>query len=67
MAKITLNGAEHELSSSTNVAALLQAQGYAERRVAIEINNEIVPQSLHAQRWIHDGDKIEIVQAIGGG
>jgi sulfur carrier protein len=67
MAKITLNGAEHELSSSTNVAALLQAHGYAERRVAIEINNEIVPKSLHSQRWIHDGDKIEIVQAIGGG
>ncbi len=48
-------------------ATLLEASGYAGRRVAVEVNREIVPRSLHAQYALHEGDRVEIVQAIGGG
>ncbi len=46
---------------------LLAEAGYAQRRVAVEVNREIVPKSEHARREIRDGDHIEIVQALGGG
>jgi sulfur carrier protein len=67
MTKIELNGAPQTLQAPTSVAALLEANGYAGRTVAVEINREIVPRSLHAQRFIADGDRIEIVKAMGGG
>lgn len=67
MLKISLNGAEQRIEPSTSVAALLSANGYTHSKVAVEINLEIVPKSAHAQRLIHDGDRIEIVQALGGG
>jgi sulfur carrier protein len=67
MAKILLNGEPREVSDGTSVGALLDATSYAQRRVAVEINREIVPKSLHAERIVHDGDRIEIVQAMGGG
>ena len=67
MTKIVLNGEIRELAEATSVATLLAANGYAQRPVAIEINREIVPKSLHAQRVLHDGDWVEVVHAIGGG
>jgi sulfur carrier protein len=67
MTKIVLNGELRELAEATSVAALLDAAGYAQCKVAVEINREIVPKSLHAQRVLHDGDHVEIVHAIGGG
>ena len=65
--KISLNGVEQHIERSLSVADLLLENGYAERKVAVEINREIVPKSLHAERVIHDGDNVEIVQALGGG
>jgi sulfur carrier protein len=67
MAKIQLNGMSRELAEPISIAALLDANGYAGRAVAVEINREIVPKSLHAQRLVHDGDQVEVVHAIGGG
>ena len=67
MLKISLNGVEQRVAPATSVAALLAENGYAERKVAVEINREIVPKSVHAQRVIADGDNIEIVHALGGG
>lgn len=65
--KIVLNGQEREVAPTTSVQALLEAAGYAQRRVAVEINREIVPRSAHADRLLDAGDRIEIVHAIGGG
>lgn len=65
--KIVLNGHEHEVAPATSVQALLETAGYAQRRVAVEINREIVPRSEHADRLLDAGDRIEIVHAIGGG
>ena len=67
MLKISLNGVEQQVEGTKSVAALLAENGYADRRVAVEINREIVPRSMHAERVIHDGDRVEVVQALGGG
>ncbi|HXR62060.1 MAG TPA: sulfur carrier protein ThiS [Rudaea sp.] len=67
MTKIVLNGEPCEVDEGLTVTGLLDASAYAGRRVAVEINREIVPKSQHAQRIVHDGDRIEIVQAMGGG
>lgn len=64
--QIQLNGQPHPLTAAT-VAELLQAQGLAERRVAVEVNGEIVPRSAHATHALNDGDRVEIVHALGGG
>jgi sulfur carrier protein len=65
--KIRLNGEEREFDAPLNVLALLQAAGYGERRVAVEVNREIVARSRHGERALCEGDEVEIIQAIGGG
>lgn len=67
MLKISLNGVEQHVEQPMSVAALLAENGYADRKVAVEINREIVPKSLHAERVIRDGDTVEVVHALGGG
>jgi sulfur carrier protein len=65
--QIHLNGEPRELPSPLTVADLLAAAGYSQRRVAVEVNRDIVPKSRHALHLLQDGDRVEIVQAIGGG
>lgn len=64
---IQLNGEAHDCASDTTIATLLQSEGLAERRVAVEVNGEIVPRSRHATTALHAGDRVEIVHALGGG
>lgn len=64
---VVLNGLEREVDASISVAALLDETGYAQRRIAVEINREIVPRSQYGVRMLNAGDRVEIVQAIGGG
>jgi sulfur carrier protein len=64
---IILNGANREIPEHTSAAALLQTLGLANRRLALEINREIVPRSRFDQHMIQPGDRVEIVHAIGGG
>ena len=65
--RIHLNGHAQDVSDTPTVAELLERNGYAGRRVAVEINQAIVPRSRHAEQRIADGDVVEIVNAIGGG
>ena len=65
--KIILNGEEKSLAGSITVAALLQEMGLSERRVAVEVNREIVPRSRHGEVELKDNDRVEVVFAIGGG
>ena len=62
---IQLNGEARDRAPGTTIAALLQAEGLAERRVAVEVNGEIVPRSRHAAATLRDGDRVEIVHALG--
>ncbi|MBN8482860.1 MAG: sulfur carrier protein ThiS [Xanthomonadales bacterium] len=65
--KIMLNGEPRDLDAARTVLDLLDLAGYAGRRVAVEVNQAIVPRSEHASRQLADGDRVEIVHAIGGG
>ncbi len=65
--EILVNGSPRNIDGEVTVAALLEQLGCAGRRVAVEVNEDIVPRSVHAERRVRPGDRIEIVQAIGGG
>ncbi len=64
---ILLNGEPATLPSALTVAELLTHLGMGERRVAVEVNREIVPRSQHQTRTLAEGDRVELVQAMGGG
>jgi sulfur carrier protein len=67
MIDITLNGQPHQLSENTSVSDLLVNLKLQDKRVAVEVNRELVPRSEHGAHSIKANDKIEIVHAIGGG
>jgi sulfur carrier protein len=64
---VTLNGTRTTLDPGATVADLLRTLDLGARRVAVEVNQEIVPRSEHARHALHDGDRVEVVHAIGGG
>lgn len=65
--RIVLNGEPRTLSVVLSVTQLLEEMGLAGRRVAVEVNQEIVPRSRHAEYRLKDDDHVEVVFAIGGG
>ncbi|MBA1273699.1 sulfur carrier protein ThiS [Stutzerimonas azotifigens] len=65
--RIQLNGEPFELARGQTVADLLQHLELTGRRVAVELNQDIVPRSLHAETPLSEGDQVEVVHAIGGG
>ena len=65
--QIQLNGEPFELPDAQSVADLLARLELGGRRVAVELNLDIVPRSQHASTALKDGVRVEIVHAIGGG
>ena len=65
--EVIVNGSAVKLGDTATLRELLVQLGHGERRVAVEVNREIVPRSLHASHPLKDGDRIELVQAMGGG
>jgi sulfur carrier protein len=64
---IVLNGEPRSLAPALTVLQLLQREGLADRRVAVEVNGDIVPRSRHGEHALTPGDRVEIVHALGGG
>ena len=64
--RIQVNGEPREVAAET-VLALVEELGLDVRKVAVERNLEIVPRSLHGATVLSDGDRIEVVQFVGGG
>ncbi len=64
---ISVNGQTKQVPAGHTVAALVHELALADQRIAVEVNQEIVPRSLYAARALHAGDCIEVVTAIGGG
>lgn len=65
--KIAINGENHTLTEPTNLKQLISDLGFENRRLAIEVNQTIVPRGEYTNFHLKDGDMVEIVQAIGGG
>jgi sulfur carrier protein len=64
---ISLNGESRRLPDRLTVAELVESLGCAGKRIAVERNGEIVPRGAHAETVLADGDRLEIVVAVGGG
>jgi thiazole synthase len=65
--QVTINGEPRPLAAPQSVQALLDTLGLDTRKVAVELNLEIVPRSAYGATQVGDGDKMEIVHFIGGG
>jgi sulfur carrier protein len=67
MIQVIVNGAAQRFERPLAVADLISQLALAGKRVAIEKNGEIVPKSAHGATLVADGDRLEIVVAVGGG
>ena len=64
---ITVNGEPRQLQQALSVQQLITELDLADKRLAVELNEQIVPRGQFEHTTLHDGDVVEIVQAIGGG
>ena len=67
MITVTINGEPRRFEQTLPVDKLIDTLGLAGKRIAVEANGEIVPRSQFSARSIADGDRLEIVVAVGGG
>jgi len=65
--QLTVNGEPHTFEAAPTLAQLLAHLNLTGKRLAVERNGEIAPRSLHESIVLADGDKLEIVVAVGGG
>src|SRR5437667_5837068 len=67
MLELTINGEARTLPAPVTLAELLERLGHDRRRIAVEVNREVVPQPQHADHVLASGDAVEIVTLVGGG
>ncbi|MEC7814982.1 MAG: sulfur carrier protein ThiS [Pseudomonadota bacterium] len=65
--QVQVNGEAMELPEGATIAALIERLALAGKRLAVEVNEDIVPRSEHPGFALSDGDRVEVVHAIGGG
>jgi sulfur carrier protein len=64
---LTINGERRSFDDPLTVAQLIEQLRLAGKRIALERNGEIVPRGRFAEQALLDGDRLEIVVAVGGG
>ncbi|HMV12758.1 MAG: sulfur carrier protein ThiS [Nitrosomonas sp.] len=67
MIQLIINGEPQQFESSLNLQQLLENMGLQNKRIAIEHNGEIIPRSRFSDYIVTEGDRLEIVVAVGGG
>ncbi len=67
MITVTINGEPRQFPQTLTIAELIEQMGLTGKRIALERNGEIAPRSTFATQQIADGDRLEIVVAVGGG
>ena len=65
--EILVNGEKISLPEDSNIEDLITHLGYQNQRIAIEINELIIPKSNHSSFLLKDLDKVEVINAVGGG
>lgn len=65
--EIYLNGQKHLLPEQQSLRALLQEANWLGKRIAVELNGEVVPRSAYDATRLVAGDRLEVVVAVGGG
>ena len=64
---VSINGETLQFDTSISIAVLLDQLQLGNKRIALERNSEIVPRSQFIQQMLSNGDRLEIVVAVGGG
>ncbi|AAZ98080.1 thiamine-biosynthesis protein ThiS [Thiobacillus denitrificans ATCC 25259] len=67
MIELVINGQARSFPEPLTLGRLVDALDLAGKRIAVERNGEIVPRSQHGDTALADGDRLEIVVAVGGG
>ena len=67
MIQISVNGVTEHYERPLAISELVERKALAGRKIAVERNGEIVPRGAHGATLLADGDKLEIVVAVGGG
>jgi sulfur carrier protein len=67
MIQLSVNGQARQFPPGATIAHLIDALALVGKRIAVERNGEIVPRSRYAETLLADGDRLEIVVAVGGG
>ena len=67
MITVFVNGETRMIATKSTLAELMHELALTGKRIAIEVNQEIVPRNLYDKTTLCAGDRVEIVQAIGGG
>ena len=65
--QIIVNGEQRDVSEGLTAEQLVEEMDISGKRIAMEVNLEIVPRSTYAEHIFNAGDKVEIVHAVGGG
>ena len=65
--QIIVNGEQRNVIDGLSAAQLVEDMGITGKRIAMEVNLDIVPRSSYANHILSAGDKVEIVHAVGGG
>lgn len=64
---VTVNGQEREVEPALTIARLLEELGIQPDGVAVAVDREVVPRSRHAEQVLAEGQRVEILRAVGGG
>ena len=64
---IKVNGKQNQLASEMSVADYLEQNNYQIKRIAVELNEEILPKYSYSDTMLKDGDRLEVVTFVGGG
>ena len=65
--QILVNGAEREIPAETSIGELLARLAFDGKRIAVAVNRSVVPRTAFATQKLAAGDRIEILEAVGGG
>ncbi len=64
---VIVNGQQLEIEKSATAEYLINQLNYQDQRIALEVNEVIIPKSKHGKFELNEGDQIEIIKAVGGG
>ncbi|MEA3639279.1 MAG: sulfur carrier protein ThiS [Lamprobacter sp.] len=65
--QIQVNGTPTKVPDALSMSGLIEQLGLTDRRLAVEVNRELIPRSRFAEHQLKEGDAVEIIHAVGGG
>jgi thiamine biosynthesis protein ThiS len=67
MIKVKINGKETEMEKGATIAGLIESYGFKAERVVAEVNGSVISRETYASVSVNDGDRVELINFVGGG